>query len=126
MILLDNEILEPVKEENSGKTAYAVVQGLVYEWIDAAVISMIAVVFIFTFIFSIVGISGSSMRDTLQDKDIVILSRLFYTPKYGDIVVISRNYANDENIIASNDNKPIIKRVIATEGQTVDIKDGSV
>ncbi|OJU10131.1 MAG: signal peptidase I [Clostridiales bacterium 43-6] len=110
--------------ENTVHTDKHPIQSFIYEWIDAAVVSLIAVVFLFTFIFSIVGISGTSMLNTLQNNDIVILSRLFYEPKYGDIVVISRNYTNDEKMIIDNENKPIIKRVIATEGQKVDIKNG--
>jgi signal peptidase I len=98
----------------------------VFEWIDAAVISLITVILIFTFIFSIVGVDGTSMLDTLKNKDKLVLMRLFYEPKYGDIVVISRNYKNEEKAEINEENKPIIKRVIATEGETVDLKDGLV
>ena len=51
------------------------------------------------------------MVPTLQDEDKLIMSGLFYTPKQGDIIVI------DED----NFDEPLIKRVIATEGQVVDI-----
>lgn len=53
------------------------------------------------------------MLPTLQDKDRLIVSYLFYTPKNGDIVIVNcDNPALD---------KVIVKRVIATAGQTVDI-----
>ncbi len=89
----------------------------VFEWFDCIVITMICILFLFTFIFRQVQIDGSSMEDTLTDGERVIVSDLFYTPKYGDIVIISSEVY---------DNKPIIKRVIATENQWVDIRDGSV
>ena len=102
----------------------------IYEWLDAAVLSLIVVVLIFTFIISVVGVEGASMENTLHTKDRLIISRTPYEPKYGDIVVVSRNYSNDENKKNDNslysDDTPIIKRVIATEGQTVEIHDGTV
>lgn len=95
--------------------------GELYEWMDAIVVTLIAVVILFTLVFRIVGVQGKSMLETLHEGDRVIISNLFYTPSQGDIVVISRNYTNDENQVSTRDNEPIIKRVIATEGQTVDI-----
>ena len=59
------------------------------------------------------------MLNTLHDKERVIISDLFYTPKKGDIVVISRNMDNSPN--KDEYEQPIIKRIIATEGETVDI-----
>ena len=60
------------------------------------------------------------MKDTLHHGERVIISNLFYEPKIGDIVVISRNKEN--SVYTMNDsNTPIIKRIIAMEGQTVDI-----
>ena len=93
----------------------------IYDWVDAIVVTLIAVVVLFTFVFRIVGVKGESMLQTLHPDDRVIITNLFYKPKAGDIVVISRNYTNDENQVKTRDNEPIIKRVIATEGQTVDI-----
>ncbi len=69
----------------------------------------------FLLIFRIVVVSGDSMHDTLVDGDyLLLLSNVFYrTPKQGDIVVIAKTgYDNDA---------AIVKRIIATEGQTVDI-----
>ena len=66
-------------------------------------------------VFRVVVVSGPSMMQTLKNGDaLILLSNVFYkSPKYGDIVVASKDsFKNGE---------PIIKRVIATEGQTVDI-----
>ena len=60
------------------------------------------------------GVSGHSMVPTLQDGDrlIVVSGWLCGDYKYGDIVIAYKE---------SFDAEPIVKRVIATEGQTVDI-----
>lgn len=93
----------------------------VFEWVDAIIVSVIAVVLLFTFFFRVVEVVGRSMEDTLHEQDKVIISNMLYTPARGDIVVISRNYANDETMEITQRSEPIIKRVIATAGQTVDI-----
>ena len=82
----------------------------VFDWIRCVIIAISIVVFCLTFVFRLVEVDGSSMMDTLSNSDKVIVTNLFYTPKNNDIIVISH---------ASDYNKPIIKRVIATEGQTV-------
>lgn len=86
----------------------------VYEWAEAIVFSLVCVVLLFTFVFRIVGVDGHSMENTLQDKDRVIITRLNYTPKQGDIVVFP---VKDPNVASM----PLIKRIIAVGGQTVDI-----
>ena len=60
-----------------------------------------------------IGVMGQSMEDTLHSGDWVFIQQAgSYTPQYGDVVVISQPNKYHENII---------KRVIATEGQTIDI-----
>ena len=84
-----------------------------YEWAEAIVFSLAVVVLLFTFVFRIVGVDGSSMENTLQNGDRVIISNLNYTPKQGDIIVFPVN----QEVLKM----PLIKRVIAVGGQTVDI-----
>ena len=86
----------------------------VYEWVQALVCSVLAVVVLFTFVIRMIGVDGHSMVPTLQDKDrlLVLNSMLYDDYKYGDIVVLRKPTFLE---------KPIVKRVIATEGQTVDI-----
>lgn len=91
----------------------------VFEWLDVVVASLVVVVLVFTFVFRIVAIDGDSMLPTLHEAERVIISDLFYEPKRGDIVVVSRNMNNSAD--SKSYQQPIIKRVIATEGQTVDI-----
>lgn len=84
-----------------------------FEWVETLVIAFFAVILFFTFVFRLAAVNGESMLPTLVDKDRLIVSYLFYTPKNGDIVIVN----NDNPALE----KVIVKRVIATEGQTVDI-----
>ncbi len=90
------------------------------EWLDVLCLAVIAVVIIFSFIFRIATIDGNSMLNTLHNGDRVVISNFNYTPKQGDIVVVSRNAENSPQSADTSD-APIIKRVIAVAGQTVDI-----
>ena len=83
-----------------------------YDWIQIIVTALVACILIFVFLGRTVGVKGSSMEATLIEGDRLVISNLFYTPKYGDIVVLRKDTFKDE---------PIIKRVIATAGQTVNI-----
>lgn len=83
-----------------------------YEWVEAAVFSLIVVVLVFAFIFRIVGVDGRSMEPTLKNHDRLILTHFLYQPKRGDIVVINRY-----------DNEPLVKRIIAVGGDTIEITD---
>ena len=96
-----------------------------FEWFDVIAVSFICVIILFSFCFKVVKISGDSMLETLHSDERVILTDFGYTPKTGDIVVISRNVENSTENISVADG-PIIKRVIATENQEVDIRDGKV
>lgn len=80
------------------------------------IIAILIVFMIFYMLcFRIVIVVGSSMYDTLMDGDrLVLLSNVFYRePKYGDIIVASKD--------TFRGGECIVKRVIATEGQTIDI-----
>lgn len=83
-----------------------------FEILKSVILVFAIVSIIFTFFIRDANVVGNSMYDTLHDGDKVFLTNFNYTPKAGDIVAI-----NAENMIE----KRIIKRVIATEGQTLDI-----
>lgn len=76
---------------------------------------LMAIIIVFLLVFRFIVVSGDSMYATLWDGDyLLLLSNTFYhEPEYGDIVVISKE--------SFDNGSPIVKRVIATEGQTVDI-----
>lgn len=76
---------------------------------------LIAIMILFLVFFRVIVVSGDSMMQTLIDGDYILLvSNLFYRqPEQGDIIVASKD--------SFDDGAAIIKRVIATEGQIVDI-----
>ena len=86
-----------------------------YEWVQSLVGSVLVVVAIFTFVIRMMGVDGHSMLNTLQhgDRLLVVNSMLYHDYQYGDIVILRKNGVFDDD--------PIVKRVIAVEGQTVDI-----
>lgn len=109
-------IKEKITEKNEPKKSLVF---SIFEWLDVVVASVVVVVILFTFVFRIVKIDGNSMNNTLIDGERVIITDMFYTPKRGDVVVISRNTEN--STVVGSYKEPIIKRVIATEGDIVDI-----
>lgn len=120
------EIIEENKPVIDEQTADKIATGVaafvrqIFDWLDVLVAAIVAVVLIFSFVFRMATIEGTSMLDTLHAGERVVISDLGYTPKYGDIVIISRNN-NNAPLEEDMNNQPIIKRVIATEGQKVDI-----
>ena len=96
-------------------TAAVLRQRTVLSYLHDLIFGLVAVLLIFMLLFRVIIVSGPSMRQTLQDGDcLILLSSIFYkNPKPGDIVVASKS--------SYKDGEPIIKRVIATEGQKVDI-----
>ena len=84
----------------------------IFEVFGAIVAAIVVVTFAFLFCFRVFNVEGASMKPTLQPGDKVVVSTIGYTPKQGDIIVLSG---------AEGVNKPIIKRVIAVEGDKVDI-----
>lgn len=85
-----------------------------YEWLEIFCVAIALMLVVFMFVFRIVQVDGHSMNNTLKHGDRLIISHAFYTPKAGDIVVI----VTDGGKYATT---PLIKRIIATEGQTVEL-----
>lgn len=84
----------------------------IYDWLQCVVYALVACILVFVFFFRTIDVVGHSMEPTLMEGDKLIVSNLFYEPKYGDIVIIRKDSFSDQ---------PIVKRVIATEDQVVDI-----
>ncbi len=81
----------------------------VLEWTETIVMAIIVVTAVFTFLVRIITVEGSSMNPTYHNGDRVLVSDLAGGIQQGDVVIIINAL-----------DKPIIKRVVATEGQTVD------
>ncbi len=91
-------------------------QGLLadlYDWLEVFAVSVAAVFVIFAFVARVAVVDGDSMTNTLQHGDQLVVQELFYTPKQGDIVVCQSQFFGFD--------QPLVKRIIATEGQTISI-----
>lgn len=84
-----------------------------YDWIQCLATALIICVILFVFFIRIIDVSGTSMYPTLNNGDKMLVSDLFYTPKVGDIVVFKSDTYDPD--------KALVKRVIATEGQEINI-----
>lgn len=87
-----------------------------YDMIEILVIAACVVLILYSFVSRLCVVSGGSMDKTLANKQMLIVSNINYTPDTGDIIVFHQT-SNE----AFGLNEPVVKRVIATEGQTVDI-----
>ena len=83
-----------------------------YEVVSVVLTAVLIIMVLFTFGVRFVSVIGPSMEPTLHTSDWLILPQTGYKPAYGDVVVISQPNSYGENIV---------KRVIALEGQTIDI-----
>ena len=123
----------------------------IWEWVYTIAIAIIIAMVIKGFIFDIVKVDGSSMFPTLVDGDRLIVTKLGYKPKQGDIIILDSEYKNREEyydriaevngdndfnffdkLLAKKDmperlkKKYYVKRIIAMPGQTLDLIDGKV
>ncbi len=104
---------QPAKVPHESKAAAFGKTVLLY--LHDVVYLLAAFLIVLLVLFRVVVVSGPSMRNTLLDGDnlIILTSTISGRPEYGDIVIVSKqSFQNGE---------PIIKRVIATENQWVDI-----
>lgn len=105
--------LKPKEQETAPEEAEAVSPYREsYEWIQCLVLALIACVLLFVFVARVIDVVGYSMVPTLDDGDKIIITRWAGDYEQGDIVVLRKETLREE---------PIVKRVIAVEGQTVDI-----
>ena len=84
------------------------------EYVELFVMCLAAILIVFSFFCRICSVSGESMLPTLKDGQLLLVSNLFYEPEPGDIVIFHQTSEQFTRF-----NEPIIKRVIATEGQHV-------
>ncbi|MCL1820665.1 MAG: signal peptidase I [Oscillospiraceae bacterium] len=90
-----------------------------FEWAQALVSAILIFVFIMVFAVRIIGVEGTSMEPTLQNQDRMLISKLFYKPSNGDVIMFTKHGLR----LAGHDDRdyPLVKRVIGIAGDTVDI-----
>ncbi len=98
------------KAENDEKSLR--VNGI-FDFVELFVFTVAIVMLVFSFVCRHSIVDGDSMQNTLYNGEHLIISDLFYSPKQGDIIVFEDRKTGFE--------KPMIKRVIALEGDTVEI-----
>lgn len=87
----------------------------VFDYVEMFAWSVFAVLLIFTFGFRLCQVDGQSMENTLHNGERLLLFSAGYTPRQDDIVVFHLTEPE------KNLEKTLVKRVIATGGQTVEI-----
>lgn len=105
-------IEEEVAVQNVSQDSVAVkVLKSIFDYVEIIVFSLFAVLILFSFCFRHCKVDGRSMQQTLAHEELLITSNFFYEPKQGDIVVF--------HLVNKYYKQPLVKRVIATEGQTI-------
>jgi signal peptidase I len=100
----------PTKKRSGNKTDLR--QDL-FDWLQLLVLVLVCIIGMFTFVVSVVGVDGSSMYPTLHNGDLMLVRRIAYQPEAGDVIVLRKDNTFD--------NRALVKRIIATGGQTVTI-----
>lgn len=109
----ENEEAVSIEKKPGQKPAEQQNKGYLFDYFEMIGIALILVLFLFTFCFRTARVDGPSMNNTLIHGELLVTSNLFYEPEVGDIVVF--------HLCNNAYNHPIVKRVIAKEGQNVKI-----
>lgn len=105
--------MQETQIEEKKKRAEGRFSSELFSWGESLMTVLVFFVVVFTFFARLIGVDGTSMYPTLQDHSIMLVSDLGYTPEKGDIVVLRKEgFYGDQ---------PIVKRIIATGGDTIDI-----
>ena len=108
---MNDEALNPFEGEESDPQKGSFRMDL-YFWMQALAVALVALILTFTLAGRVIKVVGDSMLPTLHENDLMILHSIGYTPKQGDIVVLRKSSFMSD---------PVVKRVIATEGQHVTV-----
>ena len=86
-----------------------------FYWLQTIMSAVLCIVLVFTFVGRLARVDGDSMNPTLEDGELLLVWSLGYQPEAGDIVILNKTVSEPLEGAA------IVKRVIATQGQSVDI-----
>jgi len=110
---MQKEIQEKTKESEKKQSFISDA----FDYLEIFVITAVVALLLFTSVFRVCNVNGRSMENTLQHGQMLLISDLFYEPKAEDIIVFHQTGDN-----AGDLNEPLVKRVIATEGQWIYIE----
>ena len=94
----------------SGDKRTAARLATLYDWMGAAIVLLICLGVCFVFLFRLVVVQGDSMNPTLADGEKLVVSAVYSKAERGDVVIVRRGKSS-----------PLVKRVIAVEGDRVAI-----
>jgi signal peptidase I len=100
---MDNSEADVIQEKGMGFE--------LFEWLESLITATMLVLLVVIFLFRLSYVDGDSMEPTLENGDALIVADFDYVPTVGDIVIV-----DSEGL-----GKFIVKRIIAAEGQTIDI-----
>ena len=100
------------EQEHEKKEEHISLKQDVYYWVKMIVVALVSMILVFTMVGRVIGVVGPSMQPTLHEGDRMLLQILGYEPKAGDVVVLRKESFMSE---------PIVKRIIATGGQHVQV-----
>ena len=109
---MPNMVQAPEEEPKAAEKPKQRLIAAAYEYLALFVYAASVVILLFTFLTRLTTVVGPSMENTLLAGQQLVVSDIAYDPEPGDIIVFHE---------LGNYNEPIVKRVIATEGQVVDI-----
>lgn len=112
----DTPTAENTEKKKEQKSFWERLATELYDYAEMFVFASMAVLLIFTFGLRLCTVRGPSMQQTLYDGEQLLVSNICYEPAQGDILIFHQTSEIYEEF-----NEPIVKRVIATEGQWIHI-----
>ena len=97
-----------------------------FDWAQSLVFAFVGIVLLFAFVVSVFSVSQTSMTNTLQDGEMVMISRLPYTPRHGDIVLFTKYGWQSSYNETTGQYSPLVKRVVGLPGDEIEfVMDGT-
>ncbi|MDR0326429.1 MAG: signal peptidase I [Oscillospiraceae bacterium] len=98
-----------------------------FDWAQSLVFAFVGIVLLFAFVASVFSVSQTSMTNTLQDSEMVMISRLPYTPRHSDIILFTKYGWQSSYNENTGQYSPLVKRVIGVPGDEIEfVMDGAV
>ncbi len=106
------ETQENTNEETLMVSSRSSVKKELLDWVVSIAVALVIALLIRQYVCAFVRVSGPSMEPTLHHNDLLYVNRFMYTPESGDVIIFRPDHSPKT---------PYVKRVVATEGQTVEV-----